>query len=97
MLVSFGEMAFNHILLFNLLTGAGTCILLLFLGLNLIGGRKIDMAKSKLVNGIKQIEKGITDGYRKDEKTVVDGYKKVEKTFVDGYMKIEDKLSVSDP
>ncbi len=92
MLVSFGEMAFNHILLFNLLTGAGTCILLLLLGLNLIGGRKIDMAKSKLVNGIKQIEKGVADGYKKVEKTVVTGYKKVEKTFVDGYTKIEDKF-----
>ena len=86
MLVSFGEMASNHILLFNLLTGAGTCILLLLLGLNLIGGRKIDMAKSKLVNGIREIEKSVADGYKKIEKTVVDGYTKIEDKFVDQYL-----------
>ncbi len=49
MLVNFPGMAENEILLFNILTGAGVWILVLLLGINLLGGRKINMAKSKIV------------------------------------------------
>lgn len=92
MLVSFGEMSQSDIRLFNLLTGSGVSIIVLVLGLNLLGGKKIDMAKSKIVNASEKIAKGVVDGYKKIEKGTVDGYKKIEKGVVDGYTKIEDKF-----
>ncbi len=103
MLVSFPGMGSNDIVLLNILTGTAVFIIVLFLGINLIGGKKITMAKSKIVkanekiagavtDGYKKIEKGVTGGYKKIEKGVVDGYKKIEKGVVDGYKKIEDKF-----
>ena len=92
MLVSFGEMAETGILLLNILTGTVVWIVVLLLGINLIGGKYINMAKSKIVKANEKIAETVTDGYKKIEKGVVDGYKKIEKSVVDGYTKIEDKF-----
>ncbi len=92
MLVSFGEMRAEDITLFNALTGTGVCIAVLILGINLIGGKKVDMAKSKIVQANEKIAGKVVDGYKKVENTVVSGYKKVENTVVDGYKKIEDNF-----
>lgn len=92
MLVSFGEMHAEDITLFNALTGTGVCIAVLTLGINLIGGRKINMARSKIVEANEKIAEKVVDGYKKVEDTVVNGYKKVENTVVEGYKKIEDSF-----
>ena len=60
--------------------------------INLIGGKYITMAKSKLVKATQQIAEAVTDGYKKIETGVVDGYKKIEQGVVGGYTKIEDKF-----
>lgn len=86
MLVSFPGMEADEIQLFNILTGTGVWLIVLFLGINLIGGRKVEMAKSKLVKANEKIAKAVTDGYKKIEKGVVDGYKKIEDKFVDAYL-----------
>lgn len=44
------------------------------------------MAKSKLVNGIKSIEKNVVSSYKKIETSVVNGYTKIEDKFVDMYL-----------
>ncbi len=92
MLVSFPGMQPGEIRLFNILTGTAVFIILLLLGINLIGGRCITMAKSKIVQANQKIADAVTDGYKKIEKGVVDGYKKIEQGVVDGYAKIEDKF-----
>ena len=92
MLVSFPGMEAAEIRLFNILTGTAVWIIVLFLGVNLIGGKYTDMAKSKIVNTSEHIAEAITGGYKKIEKGVVDGYKKIEKGVVDGYTKIEDRF-----
>lgn len=92
MLVSFPGMRKTEILLFNILTGTVVWLIVLLLGINLIGGKYTNMAKSKIVKATEQIAETVTDGYKKIEKGVVDGYKKIEKGVVDGYTKIEDKF-----
>ena len=92
MLVSFPGLQPHEIRLFNLLTGTGVWILLFLLGLNLIGGRWINMAKSKLVKANEKITEAVVEGYKKIEKGVVDGYKKIEQGVTEGYTKIEDKF-----
>ena len=92
MLVSFPGMEAADIQLFNILTGTAVWIMVLLLGLNLIGGKKITMAKSKIAKANEKIAETVTDGYKKIEKGVVDGYKKIEHGVVDGYTKIEDKF-----
>ena len=92
MLVSFPGMAPAEIQLFNILTGTATWIVVLLLGINLIGGKHVDMAKSKIVKANEKIAEVVTDGYKKIEKGVVDGFKKIEQGVVDGYSKIEDKF-----
>ena len=47
MLVTFPGMKAAEIQLFNILTGTTVWIIILFLGMNLIGGKRIDMATSK--------------------------------------------------
>ena len=64
----------------------------LLLGLNLIGGKYTDMAKSKIIMANEKIAEAVTDGYKKIEKGVVEGYKKIEEGGVGGYTKIEDKF-----
>lgn len=92
MLKSFDGMEVADIRLLNIFTGSAVFIVVLVLGINLIGGKRIDMAKSKIVSANKKIAKSVTDGYKKIEKGVVDGYKKIEKGVVNGYTKIEDKF-----
>ena len=92
MLVSFPGMAASDVLLLNIFTGTAVWIVVLLLGINLIGGKYTDMAKSKIVKANEKIAEAVTDGYKKIEKGVVGGYKKIEKGVVDGYTKIEDKF-----
>jgi len=92
MLVSFPGMKPNEILIFNILTGTAVWIIVLFLGLNLIGGKFVDMAKSKIVKVNEKIAEAVTEGYKKIEKGVTEGYKKIEKGVTEGYTKIEDKF-----
>ncbi len=92
MLQSFPGMTQAEIQIFNILTGTAVWIIVEFLGINLIGGKRIDMAKSKIVKANEKIVEAVTGGYKKIEKGVVDGYKKVEQSVVSGYGKIEDKF-----
>lgn len=92
MLVSFGDLPQKTITLFNLLTGSGVCIIVFILGLNLIGGKRILMAKSKIVQANEKIAESVVKGYKAIEKSVVDGYQKVEKHVVSSYSKMEDKF-----
>lgn len=92
MLQSFPGMEAADIQLFNILTGTAVWITVLLLGINLIGGRYTDMAKSKIVKANEKIAEAVTGGYKKIEQGVVDGYKKIEQGVVNGYTKIEDKF-----
>ena len=92
MLVSFPGMEAAEILLLNIFTGTAVWIVVLLLGINLIGGKYTDMAKSKIVKANEKISKAITGGYKKIENGVVEGYKKIEHGVVDGYTKLEDKF-----
>lgn len=92
MLVSFPGMERAEIQLFNILTGTAVWLILLLLGINLIGGKYITMAKSKIIEANKKIAEATTEGFKKIEKGVVDGYKKIEKGVVEGYTKIEDRF-----
>ena len=92
MLVSFPGMEAAEILLLNIFTGTAVWIVVLLLGINLIGGKYTDMAKSKIVKANEKIAKAVTGGYKKIEKGVVDGYKKIEQGVVGSYTKIEDKF-----
>ena len=92
MLQSFPGLTPAEIQIFNILTGTAVWIVVLFLGINLIGGKRVDMAKSKIVEANKKIAEAVTDGYKKIEQGVVSGYKKIERGVVSGYTKIEDKF-----
>lgn len=50
------------------------------------------MAKSKIVEANKKIEKAVTSGFGKIEDAVTGGYKKIEDSVVNGYTKIEDSF-----
>ena len=86
MLVSFPGMNGAEIQLFNILTGTAVWIIVLLLGINLIGGKYTEMAKSKIVKATDQIAKAVTGGYKKIEESVVSGYTKIEDKFVDAYL-----------
>ena len=92
MLQSFPGMEPADILLLNILTGTAVWFIVLFLGINLIGGKRVNMAKSKLTKATEQIAEVVTGGYKKIEKGVVDGYKKIEQGVTAGYTKIEDRF-----
>lgn len=92
MLVSFEGMEVSNIRLLNSLTGAAVCLLVLILGINLIGGKEVTMAKSKLIKANEKLAQAVVGGYKKIEKGVVLGYKKIEEGVVDSYTKIEDKF-----
>lgn len=92
MLVTFEGMSAQEVQLFNILTGSGICIAVLLLGINLIEGRKVTMAKSRIVKTGEKIAEGVVDGYKKIEQGVVGGYKKIEQSVVQGYTKLEDKF-----
>lgn len=86
MLVSFPGMGWADIKLFNILTGTAAWVVVLILGINLIGGKFVDMAKSKIVKANQKIAEVVTDGYKKIEQGVVGGYSKIEDKFVDAYL-----------
>lgn len=86
MLVSFPGLQPAEIQLFNILTGTAVWIVVLFLGIGLVGGKFIDMAKSKLVSVCDKIAKAATGGYKKIEHGIVSGYTKIEDRFVDAYL-----------
>lgn len=86
MLVSFPGMNSREILLLNILTGTAVWIVVLLLGINLIGGKYTNMAKSKIVKANEKITEAVTGGYKKIEKGVVSGYTKLENKFVDTYL-----------
>ena len=92
MLQSFPGLTPAEIQIFNILTGTAVWLIVLFLGINLIGGKRVDMAKSKIVKANEKIAEAVTGGYKKIEKGVVEGYKKIERGVVSGYTKIEDKF-----
>lgn len=92
MLVTFEGMRAQDVQLFNILTGSGVCVAVLLLGINLIGGRNVTMAKSRMAKTGEKIAEGVVDGYKKIEQGVVDGYKKIEQGVVKGYTKLEDKF-----
>ena len=92
MLASFPGMKASDIILLNIFTGTAVWLIVLLLGINLIGGKYTDMAKSKIIKANEKIAEAVTGGYKKIEKGVVVGYKKIEKGVVDGYTKIEDKF-----
>jgi len=86
MLVSFPGLEPTEIQLLNILTGTAVWMIVLFLGINLIGGKHIDMAKAKIVKVNKKIAEAVTGGYKQIEKGVVNGYKKMEDKFVAAYL-----------
>ena len=86
MLVSFPGMKAPEILLLNIFTGTAVWIVVLLLGINLIGGKYTDMAKSKIIEANKKIAEAVTGSYKKIEKGVVDGYTKIEDKFVEAYL-----------
>ena len=86
MLASFPGMEAGDILLMNILTGSAVWIVVLLLGINLVGGKYTDMAKSKLIKANEKIAEVVSGGYKKIEKGVVEGYTKIEDKFVDAYL-----------
>lgn len=92
MLVTFDGLKEHEIVIFNALTGSAVYLMVFLLGHNLIGGKRIDMAKSKLVKAGNKVADATVKGYKAVEKGVVTGYKKVEDVFVSGYQKVEDKF-----
>ena len=92
MLMSFPGMEATKILLLNIFTGTTVWIVVLLLGINLIGGKYTDMAKSKIVKANEKIAEVVAGGYKKIEKRVVDGYKKIEQGVVGSYTNLEDKF-----
>lgn len=86
MLVSFDGMTADDIFLMNCLTGTAVYILIFLLGINLIGGKRVIMAKSKIVKANQKIANAVVGGYKKVESAVVKGYTKIEDKFVDQYL-----------
>ena len=92
MLVTFTGMSANNIQLMNALTGTAVYLLTTVLGIDLIGGKRITMAKSKIVQANRKIATAVTGSYKKIETGVVNGYRKIEDGAVSGYTKIEDRF-----
>lgn len=86
MLQTFPGLTPAEIQIFNILTGTAVWLILLFLGINLIGGRKVDMAKSKIVKANERIAEAVVGGYKKIEQGVVSGYTIIEDKFVAAYL-----------
>lgn len=92
MLVSFPGMPEGESRLMNILTGTAVWLLVFLLGIDLIGGRCVNMTKSKLAEANGKIAEAVVGGYKKIEQGAVDGYKKIESGVVEGYTKLEDKF-----
>ncbi len=86
MLQSFPGLTPAEIQLFNILTGTAVWFVVLFLGINLIGGKRVDMAKAKIVKVNEKIAEAVVAGYKKIEQGVVSGYIKIEDKFVEAYL-----------
>lgn len=86
MLMSFPGMDAAEIRIFNILTGTAVWLAVLLLGIHLIGGKYVLMAKSKIVKVTNKVAEVVTGGYKKIEKSVVGGYTKIEDRFVDRYL-----------
>ena len=86
MLVTFEGMSTENIRIMNALTGTAVYLLVAVLGVNLIGGKHVTMAKSKLIQANEKIAAAVSDGYEKIEKGVVGGYKKIEDKFIDQFL-----------
>ena len=86
MLVTFPGVNVSEILILNIFTGTVVWVVVLLLGINLIGGKYTDMARSKIVKVSETIADAVTDGYKKIEKSVVGGYTKIEDKFVEAYL-----------
>lgn len=86
MLVSFEGMSDSNIFLMNCLTGSAVYILIFVLGINLLGGNRLNMAKSKIVKANKKIADTVVGGYKKVESAVVGTYSKIEDKFIDQYL-----------
>jgi hypothetical protein len=86
MLASFPGMGPDEVRLFNILTGTAGWMILLLLGIALIGGRCILMAKRKIVKTSENIANAVTGGYKKIENGVVNCYRKVEDRFIEAYL-----------
>lgn len=86
MLQSFPGMEATDILVLNIFTGTAVWLIVLLLGLNLIGGKYIDMAKSKIVKASEKIADVVDGGYKKIQQGVVGGYTKIEDKFIDAYL-----------
>lgn len=90
-------MAQEDIRLLNKLTGTAVWIVVLLLGINLIGGKHVNMAKRKITKTNEKIAEAVTDGYKKIETGVVDGYKKLSReslTAIPKSRKISWRLSL---
>ena len=92
MLATFPGLETAEIRILNIFTGSAVWLLVLSLGLNLMGGKYITMAKSKVKKAVDHMAETVVDGYKKIETGVVEGYKKIEEGVVSGYTKIEDKF-----
>lgn len=92
MLASFPGMGAAEITILNIFTGTAVWIIVLLLGVNLIGGKYVNMAKSKIAKANEKIAEAVSGGYKKMETGVVGGYKKIEQGVTKGYRKIEDKF-----
>ena len=86
MLVSFPGMQPSEIQRFNVLTGTAAWIIVLFLGINLLGGKNVNMAKARIAKISAKIAEAMTDGCKQIEKGVVGSYAKIEDKFVDAYL-----------
>ena len=86
MLQSFPGLTPAEIQIFNILTGTGVWLIVLFLGINLIGGKRVGMAKSKIIEINEKIAETVVAGYKKIERGVVGGYTKIEDKFVEAYL-----------
>lgn len=86
MLVSFEGMTPQNIRLMNALTGTAVYLMIAILGILLIGGKRVTMAKSKFVEANEKIAEAVTGGYKKIETGVVEGYTKLEDKFIDRFL-----------
>ncbi len=86
MLVSFEGMTDSNIFLMNCLTGTAVYVLIFLLGINLLGGKKVNMAKSKIVKANQKIADTVVGGYKAVESAVVGTYTKIEDRFVDQFL-----------
>lgn len=92
MLITFEGLTETEVKIFNILTGTAVYVLVFVMGLNMIGGKLINMAKSKIIEINEKIAETVVEGYKKIENVTVGSYKKIEEGAVKGYSGLEDKF-----